>query len=308
MNLLFDSDWDDERRRSAVYGGDVFVFSPSAPALALVARARELLEAAFAPYHPTEAQYHVPVADFAAVLAEVKPAFIHDPLCKQLIPQLIEALGADPAQIYFDVPRMRSATAHGYLTSGISYAFHPHRDTWYSAPQAQINWWFPIYEMEPGNGMAFHPRYFAQGLPNSSETYNYYRWNLQNRATAASQVGTDTRIQPRLTTDIDPDDQVRVVLPVGGVMMFSGQQLHETVVNTTELTRYSIDFRTVHRGDLEQGLGAPSPDVHCTGTSLRDFLSCTDLQRLPPDVIARYDDDSALEFADSLVYKPVAGS
>jgi len=110
VNLLFDSHWDDERRRSAVYGGDVFVFSPSSPALALIARARELLEAAFAPYHPTEAQYHVPVADFAAVLADVKPAFIHDPLCKQLIPQLIEALGADPAQIYFDVPRMRSSS------------------------------------------------------------------------------------------------------------------------------------------------------------------------------------------------------
>ena len=61
------------------------------------------------------------------------------------------------------------------------------------------------------------------------------------------------------------------MLPVGGVMVFSGQQLHETVTNTTEVTRYSIDFRTVHRGDLEQGVGAPrsacDARVHRFGTS-----------------------------------------
>ena len=210
VNLLFDSDWADDARRSAVYGGDVLVFSPSAPALALVALARELLEAAFAPHHPTEAQYHVPVADYAAVLADVKPAFIHDPRASAHPAARSRRSAPIPTQMYFDVPRMRSATAHDTSTSGISYAFHPHRDTWYSAPQAQINWWFPIYEMEPGNGMAFHPRYFAHALPNSSETYNYYRWNLQNRATAASQVDTDTRVQPRLDHRHRPDDQVRV--------------------------------------------------------------------------------------------------
>jgi hypothetical protein len=84
--------------------------------------------------------------------------------------------------------------------------------------------------------------------------------------------------------------------------MFSGQHLHATVENTTEVARFSIDFRTVHQGDLEIGLGAPRVDCACTGTSLRDFLSCSGLSRLPPAVIDRYDDDSALEYAESLVY------
>src|ERR1700730_817738 len=121
MNLFYDSDWNDDRRRSRVYEGDAFIFRPAASALALATRARELLEAAFAPHHPTEAQYHLPVAEYAAVLARVKPAFIHEPLCKRLIPKLVEELGGDPAQVYFDVPRMRSATANEYLTPGIAY-------------------------------------------------------------------------------------------------------------------------------------------------------------------------------------------
>ena len=168
MNVYFDSEWTDDRRRAAVYEGDLFIVSPTPSALALVARARELLEAAFAPHDPTRAQYQLPVDEYAAVLGKVKPAFIHDPLCKRLIPKLVEEVGGDPAQVYFDVPRMRSATAHEYLTSGIAYAFHPHRDTWYSAPQAQINWWFPIYEMEPNNGMAFYPRHFTSAVPDTA--------------------------------------------------------------------------------------------------------------------------------------------
>src|SRR5262249_6481806 len=302
MNVLFDSHWDDDRKRTQLYAGDLFVFSATSAALALVARARELLEVAFAPHHPTEAQHHLPVADYAAVLGRVKPAFIHDPLCKRVIPKLVEELGADPRQMYFDVPRMRSATAHDYLTTGIAYAFHPHRDTWYSAPQAQLNWWFPIYEMEPENGMAFYPRLFACGAPNSSDTYNYYRWNRENRGAATQQIGTDTRVQPHLTADIDLQPEIRLSTPVGGVILFSGQQLHATVRNTTNVTRFSIDLRTVHRGDLERGRGAPRVDAHCTGTSLRDFLSCVDLSHLPPHVIERYDDESASQYADSLIY------
>jgi hypothetical protein len=302
MNLLLDSQWGDDRRRASLYAGDLFVFSPTPSALALTTRARELLASAFAPHHPTEAQHYLPVTEYAAVLGRVKPAFIHDPLCKRLIPKLVEELGGDPSQVYFDVPRMRSATAHDYLTTGIAYAFHPHRDTWYSAPQAQINWWFPIYEMEPDNGMAFYPRYFATAAPNSSETYNYYRWNRESRAAATQQIGTDTRVQPHLTAEVDLQPEVRVSTPVGGIIMFSGQQLHATVRNTTDVTRFSIDFRTVHRGDLEDGRGAPRVDAHCTGTSLRDFLSCIDLSHLPPHTIGRYDDDSALEYADSLIY------
>ena len=62
------------------------------------------------------------------------------------------------------VRRMRSSTSDGYLTTGIAYAWHPHRDTWYSAPQCQINWWMPIYEIVSENAMAFHPRYFGEAV------------------------------------------------------------------------------------------------------------------------------------------------
>jgi hypothetical protein len=303
VNLFLDSNHGDEQRRAALYEGDLFVFSPAPAAMKMVATARELLERAFAPWHPTEAQHHISVEEFARVLGEVKPAFIHHPDCKRLIPELLAGWGADPSQVYFDVPRMRSAAAGDYMKTGIAFAFHPHRDTWYSASQAQINWWFPIYDIEPANAMAFYPGCFDRAVPNSSATYNYYRWNVE-RVDVARNIDHDTRVQPKISGDVDLGSELRVIAPVGGVIAFSGQQLHETVPNTTDVTRFSIDFRTVHRGDLEVGIGAPRSDAACTGTSLRDFRRCTDLERLPAEVIARYDDESALEYAEALVFVP----
>jgi hypothetical protein len=302
-SLMIDCDWPDERRRRELYQGSLFMWSPTPSALRMIDLARELLNRAFAPHDPATAQYDMGVDDFAGTLSCVKPEFIHHPECKRLIREILVDVGADPEQVFFDVPRMRSATANAFLTSGIAYAFHPHRDTWYSAPQAQINWWLPIYDIEPGNAMAIFPDAFDAELPNSSETYNYYRWNLGDRGSAASMIGEDHRVQPHLTSDAPLGSEFRVVAPVGSLLAFSGQQLHATVPNTTSVTRYSIDFRTVNVTDLREGLGAPRSDAACTGTTLRDFRRASDLGPLPDAVIEQYDDASALQYAEGLVYR-----
>ena len=61
-----------------------------------------------------------------------------------------------------------------------------HRDTWWSAPLAQLNWWMPIYEFESESSMAFHPPYWSVGVENHSEDFNYYEWNAVGRAQAAA--------------------------------------------------------------------------------------------------------------------------
>ena len=76
---------------------------------------------------------------------------------------------------------MRTAFPGDYLKSGIAYAFHPHRDTWYSAPFCQINWWMPIYDLNSENCMALHPHYFDRAIKNGSSSYNYQKWNQESR-------------------------------------------------------------------------------------------------------------------------------
>jgi hypothetical protein len=290
MNAIYvDSDVSDDIRRQRLYEGDLFTFSPTPGSLELVGLAREMIRSAFGELDPETAQYHMPVEQFAATLAQLKPAFIHHPESKRLIRKMLSERGCDLGSTYFDVPRMRTATSDEYLTTGIAYAFHPHRDTWYSAPQCQLNWWMPIYPIESGQSMALHPQYWAKPIKNSSRHYNYAEWNQKNRFNAAQHIKSDTRVQPRAEEPIEVEPQVRVIAPVGAVLIFSGAQLHSTVRNATGRTRFSIDFRTVNFDDAVEMRGAPNVDSACTGTTMNDYLRGTDLAHLPEELVARYD-------------------
>ena len=103
----------------------------------------------------------------------------------------------------------------------------------------------------------------------------------------------ETRKQPRAEEPLELDPDVRVVTPPGGALVFSAAQLHSTVPNTTNRTRFSIDFRTVNLDDLVEGIGAPNIDSECTGTTLGDYLRASDLEPLPEDLIAMYSKPSA---------------
>src|SRR6266481_9288786 len=126
MNAIYvDTTNSDEHRRDLLYSGQLIVHSPTPSSLALVEFARQMLTEAFAGADPETAQFHLAVERYAAILAELKPKFIHAPESKKCIQGMLRELGADPEKTYFDVPRMRSSTSDDFLTSGIAYAFHP---------------------------------------------------------------------------------------------------------------------------------------------------------------------------------------
>jgi hypothetical protein len=293
---------DDDRRR-LLYQGQLFVYTARPAVGAFVRFASDFLCDAFGGRDPETAQHTMPVEEYAELLGRAKPRFIHDPESKRHVRAVLEELGCDPERTYFDVPRLRSSTSSGYLTTGIAYAWHPHRDTWYSAPACQINWWFPVFDLAPDNAMAFHPAYWGRPVRNDSGRYNYYEWNKAHRgADVARLIKEDPRPLPRATEPLDLTPQLRLLCPVGGLIVFSGASMHSSVPNTSGKTRFSVDFRTVHIDDARAGLGAPRTDEQCTGTTMRDYLRCTDHERLPEDVIAQYDDGTVGK--GEAVYRP----
>jgi len=303
MNTLyFDSTVNDEVRRQRLYNGQLFVFSPRPSSVALCQFAREMVEEAFAPLDPREAQYSLTVEDFVAIVAPLKPRFIHHPKSKQLIRELLNELGCDMHKTYFDVPRMRVMTHGDYLNAGVAYPLHPHRDSWYASPLCQLNWWLPIYDIESESSMAFQPHYWSQPVRNSSSSYNHYEWNSNGRKNAAQYIKEDTRKQPRPEDPIELDPQIRVVCSVGGLILFSGAQLHWTVPNTSGRTRFSIDFRTVHIDDVVAKGGAPNIDSAPQGTTLRELMRASDLEHISPEVIALYEPESPT--SGDLVFQP----
>lgn len=308
--VYFDASMPDDERRQKLYSGAIFVNSATQSSVAMTALARQMLEEAFAPHDPRNVHEHLSPEEVSAILGALKPRFVHRPECKKLVQELMRENGIDAETTYFDVPRLRSAYPSHFLSSGIAYAFHPHRDTWYSAPHCQINWWFPIYPLQAENAMAFYPHYFRHPIANNSEIYNYYEWNTKHRATAAQHVRSDTREQPK-PQEIPRQPAVTYLPPPGGIILFSGAQLHETIPNTSNVARYSIDFRTVHIDDVIGRRGAPNVDSRCTGTTMRDYLRGSDLHHIPDEIVGAYDDDTAgndkvLYFGDRLAADEVA--
>jgi hypothetical protein len=298
----FEPPIDDERRRQALYEGDIIVYGARPSSLALCRHAAQMIEEAFGGRDPRTVQHEIPVEEFAAIAAPLKSGFIHHPESKRLIANLLLEMGCDPDVTYFDVPRLRMATSDGYLTSGVAYAHHPHRDTWYSAPMCQINWWLPIYPIRPDNAMAFHPRYFREGVPNDSDRFNYYEWNANQRRNAAQHVKSDTRWQPHASVPLELEPDIRLLPEVGGMILFSAAHMHSTVPNTSGVTRWSIDFRTVALSDVVAKRGARNVDSHPSGTSLRDFMRLRDRERIDETVVAPYDQGARKE--GELLFQP----
>ena len=198
-------DWaePDDTRRAALYDGALLVTSPTATTREFCDFTRSLVEEAFGGLDAERAQYELPVDQYATILGELKPRFIHHPRSREFVQAILGERGCDLEQTYLDVPRLRTSTSDGYLTTGIAYAWHPHRDTWYSAPMAQLNYWMPVYDIEAGNAMAFHLDYFDAALSNTSETYNYYVWNQRYRAAATTNIGQETRPLPGPTSPVE---------------------------------------------------------------------------------------------------------
>ena len=300
--VFFDSNLSDEERRKRLYAGEVFVFSPLPSSLKFCEFARDLIREAFAPLEPRQAEYQLPTQAYIEILTGLKPKFVHHERSKQLLREILRETGAELAKTYLDVPRLKSIPHVGNHPSGLTYAIHPHRDTWYSAPFCQQNWWIPIYDIGSASALAFHPRYWTEPVRNGSSQFNHYRWNKYGRKAAADDPERYLQDQPRPEDPIDPDAEIRLVCPAGGILLFSGAQLHSAVPNTSGQTRFSIDFRTVHIDDVIGRVGAPNIDSAATGTSLRDFLRGTDLSRMPEEVVELYDTEPVTD--GDLIFQP----
>jgi len=279
----------DRERLDRLYAGDIFLYRATPSSVALADFAMELITEAFTPYEPREAQFHMAVDEWVQRFAPVKPLFIHHARTREIMEKLVRELGCDLEDTYLDVPRLRGVTSHGYLTSGVGYAHHPHRDTWYAAPLCQINWWLPLHELVSEASMSFYHEYFANGVRNGSAEFDYYEWNAVGRKDAAQHITSDTRKQPHAEEDLDLTDEVRYVPERAGIIGFSGAQMHETVANTSGRARFSIDFRTVSRADVLGQRGAPNVDSYPTGTSLRDFRNVASGAQFTDEELAPYE-------------------
>jgi hypothetical protein len=210
----------------------------------------------------------------------LKSTFTNHGRTKELVQELIVAMGCDPDRTYFDLPRLRVVPSDAYLTSGVSYAYKAHRDTWYAHPRMLVNYWAPVFDCVGDNVMSMWIGYWDRAVRNSSSGFDYDRWVNEQRFKAASNVVSEDRPHPLPLEPIDDSTEMRIASNAGDIMLFSTCHLHSTAPNVSGVTRFSYDLRTLDIDDLLAGRGPRNADSAATGTTIGDFLRVSDMAPL----------------------------
>jgi hypothetical protein len=298
MNILIDPDFSCDDLRQKLFAGNLVILTRLQALTDFVEYTRDQLAELFKPYDPEHVHENIDPAEMARILGAWKPRFIHSEKSKKLVRAVIEEAGFPAGQTHYDLPKPRTSFPVGHLTTGVAFAFPWHRDVWYSAPAQQINWWLPVFPVREDNAMSFDLASFDQAVPNSSDTFDYYR-NNASRLTTATQVTREHQARPGALNH-KPSQELIILPAPGEVLLFSGAQLHASIPNTSGRARFSVDFRTVYVPDLMAGRGAPLVDVHCTGTAIRDFINVADErsfdEQLVRDLFGAPPEDALLVF------------
>jgi hypothetical protein len=274
MNIVVDPDVSSDDLRRQLYAGNLVILTRLQALRNFVEYTREELAWLFSPHDPEQVHEHIDPLEMAKILGAWKPRFIHSERSRKLVRAIIAEAGFPAGGTHYDLPKPRTSFPVGHLTTCVAFAFPWHRDVWYSAPAQQVNWWLPIFPVRESNAMSFDLARFDRAVPNSSDTFDYYR-NNASRLTTATQVTREVQARPGALNH-EPGQELIILPAPGEVLLFSGAQLHASIPNTSGRARFSVDFRTVDVADLMAGRGAPLVDVQCTGTAIRDFINVAD--------------------------------
>ena len=160
---------------------------------------------------------------------------------KQLYEKFIiflKDLNFDIYDTYCDQMTIRFSPSINERARGLLKPVKPHRDTWASNFQHQINWWIPLHDLSKTNSIFFIPKYFSKSVRNNSKEWNFelFKKGFINSSTPVS-------IQ-----NFNPIDYKIKKINFGNAFCFSGSHIHGS--NLGNLRRLNIETRTLCKKDV----------------------------------------------------------
>lgn len=268
--MLFSQGPDNNQKlREAVYNGDVFKLPVSKTSQEIVSYVSQLLRKEVG---ETIERVHSRLNEekISDTLRNLRLFIAEDTNCRKYVLSMMSEVGFLPSENAFDALRLRCVIPGQYKNAIFSRTYSVHRDTWYANPQSQINWWIALHDIPKERSFSFFSSYFAKKVENTSFSFKYDDWiNQVGWQNTRGQVNFD---YPHILKDLDPQDRKSFSCKAGEIILFSSAHLHQTNRNDTEITRFSLDFRTVHLGDHHAGKGALNVDNESSPDALRDYI------------------------------------
>ncbi len=263
-----------------LHGGTIFHVTGLTAAMELAAAARRFLENEY-PARSSET-LHDPALPFTEVQS-LRRRIRESSEFRERAVAVLTAFGLPRDGAYLDAVRLRmTMPGDRPETAATRYI---HRDTWYANPGCQWNWWIPLYPVTRERSFALYPTYFDQPIANDSARFRYDEWmaggGFQSGRPAGQHFPRALAV-PAASTAVVPE------LDAGEVLIFAAAQLHGTLINTSDRTRWTLELRTVLDDDLRNLRTAPNCDNASTGTVLRHMYRLDDGSVPPEEVVERY--------------------
>ena len=102
-------------------------------------------------------------------------------IIKRNVTLFLRSIGLKTSLSYMDLITFRFSPCFGKRAIGILNPAQAHRDTWASNIFNQINFWFPLHNVEHENSIFIVPEYFSKAVKNNSDTWSFKKYKkLQN--------------------------------------------------------------------------------------------------------------------------------
>jgi len=262
---------DNAALREAIYAGKVIRIPATAISRRLVLAVWAAIEQEFGGATPRRRlQFKLDGDEFFTRIGKVRKRLASEELYRKRLYELLAHHGFVVGEHAVDPVRLRAVTHLGHENPKAAPAYTAHRDTWYANPQAQINWWIPLHAVTEADSFAFFHNLFDKPVPNESAGFDYDEWMAN---VGWQSTGGKPAVYPAAQEgSYRAEDGLAFSCNAGDIILFSAAHLHQTMKNASGLTRFSIDFRTVHLGDHNAGKGAVNVDNKSTGSALDGYL------------------------------------
>ncbi|MDM5147715.1 hypothetical protein NQX30_04950 [Candidatus Persebacteraceae bacterium Df01] len=240
-----------------IFNGDYLLFSHLPAIRRFNTTVRNIVRDAFATNYPPQAHQQHQRDNFLCC-AESAQQQVNTSDCKQLFADVLRNVGLSTEGLFWDTLGLRVAPPVNFHHGGFRSAVGVHRDTWGAGFQAQINWWAPLWPLAQNRTMGFYPRYWRQPLTNTTA-----EWSFKDYLKARQQAknGRKAAYPSAPQALVVPDDKIiPLIMRPGQLFCFSAAHLHATIPNTSSLTRFNIEIRTLCLDDLQQNRGSPNTD------------------------------------------------
>ena len=141
---------------------------------------------------------------------------------------------------YCDQITIRFSPSINEKAKGLLKPVKPHRDTWASNFQHQINWWIPLHNISKKNSIFFIPKYFTKSVKNNSN-----EWSFELFKKGYIKSSTPISLQ-----NFNPEDYKTKKINFGEAFCFSGNHIHGS--NVGAFRRLNIETRTLCSKDLKK--------------------------------------------------------